>query len=52
MKKLDLNTRAMESFEAARPADAGLAPTDRCTSESVIRCSGACPSAACSDPYC
>ena len=51
MKKLDLNELAVESFEVfARPAYAGFKPTDTC--ESVIRCSGACPSAACSDPYC
>lgn len=52
MEKLDLNAPAVECFEVGRPAKAGLRPTDGCTSESVIRCSGACPSAACSDPYC
>jgi hypothetical protein len=52
MKSLDLDVLAVDSFEVARPADAGLKPTDGCTSESVIRCSGACPSAACSDRYC
>ena len=52
MKKLDLDELAVESFEAGRATYAGLKPTDGCTSETVIRCSGACPSAACSDPYC
>lgn len=60
MKKLNLDALEIESFVA----DATLAalrgtvrghekPTDlNCGSESVIRCSGYCPSAACSDPYC
>lgn len=57
MKKLSLDTLQIESFVAS-PGGAGALgtvrwlarPTDTC--ESVIRCSGACPSAACSDPYC
>lgn len=60
MKKLNLDALEIESFVAS-PESAGrpgtvrghAKPTDlTCGSESVIRCSGACPSAACSDPYC
>jgi hypothetical protein len=57
MKKLNLDALQIESFETggdaadARGTVAGHArPTDAC--ESVIRCSGNCPSAACSYPYC
>lgn len=57
MKKLNLDALQIESFVAstdvagARGTVQGHAkPTDTC--ESVIRCSGACPSAACSYPYC
>lgn len=57
MKKLNLDALVIESFVAsAESAGArgtvrgNMKPTDTC--ESVIRCSGACPSAACSDPYC
>ncbi|HYW14430.1 MAG TPA: hypothetical protein VE871_20860 [Longimicrobium sp.] len=57
MKKLNLDVLQIETFVAS-PAFAGAPgtvrghekPTDTC--ESVIRCSGACPSAACSEPYC
>ena len=57
MKKLSLDALEIESFTPCDRA-AGAAgtvrghekPTDTC--ESVIRCSGACPSAACSYPYC
>jgi hypothetical protein len=56
MKKLNLDALEIESFVAG--GDTGtrgtvhgnLKPTDRC--ESVMVCSGVCPSAACSDPYC
>lgn len=57
MKKLNLDALEIESFVACEPSAGARGtvrghdkPTDTC--ESVIRCSGACPSAACSDPYC
>jgi hypothetical protein len=57
MKKLNLDALQVESFVACESAAGApgtvrghAKPTDTC--ESVIRCSGACPSAACSEPYC
>lgn len=57
MKKLNLDALQIESFVAGEESAAApgtvrghVRPTDTC--ESVIRCSGACPSAACSAPYC
>jgi hypothetical protein len=57
MKKLNLDALQVESFVAAAGAAGAQGtvhghekPTDTC--ETVIRCSGACPSADCSYPYC
>lgn len=57
MKKLNLDALEIESFVAGEDAagargtvHGNARPTDRC--ETVLVCSGMCPSAACSDPYC
>lgn len=57
MKKLNLDALEIESFVASAESagtrgtvHGNMKPTDRC--ESVMLCSGVCPSAACSDPYC